>query len=118
MKVLVYDAYGIKDGKYPNTSLNAILKKSDVITIRCPLTEKMRNLIDAKILDRMKRTALLINTARGSIVDEAALASVLNRGLIAGAGFDVLTEEPPKKGNPLIEARNIILTPPFRLVNN
>ena len=111
MKVLAYDAYGIKDRRYSNTDLNTIFRKSDIITVHCPLTKETQNLINAKALSKMKKTALVINTARGGIVDEPALAKALNTGRIAGAGIDVLTEEPPKKGNVLIHAKNIIITP-------
>ena len=81
------------------------------MTIHSPLTDETRNLIDAAALAKMKPTAFLINTARGGIVDEAALAAALHEGRLAGAGFDVLTEEPPTAGNPLLDAPNIILTP-------
>jgi glycerate dehydrogenase len=84
-----------------------------VISLHLPLTDETRNLIGSAELRRMKRTAILINTARGGLVDEQALAQALKEGVIAGAGFDVLTREPPKEGNPLLELRlpNFILTP-------
>ena len=77
------------------------------------MTPATRNLIGIDELRKMKRSALLINTARGGLVDEAALVEALDEGLIAGAGFDVLTAEPPKSGNPLLDLRrpNFILTP-------
>lgn len=95
------------------TPLGRVLAESDVISLHLPLTEETRNLIGAAELRRMKRTAILINTARGGLVDERALAQALSEGVIAGAGFDVLTREPPKEGNPLLELRmpNFILTP-------
>ena len=111
LKVLAYDSYGIKDGKYTNSNLDLIFRGADIITVHCPLTEETRNLINAAAFARMKKTALVINTARGGIIDEHALAEALNTGRIAGAGIDVLTEEPPKNGNPLLNARNIIITP-------
>jgi glycerate dehydrogenase len=111
MNVLAYDPMGIKHGKYHNTDLEVLLKESDIVTLHCPLTEQTRNLIDQAALSKMKKTALLINTARGGIVDEPALAEALNNGRIAGAGFDVLTQEPPKNGNVLLQAKNLILTP-------
>jgi glycerate dehydrogenase len=111
MTVLAHDAAGISDGRYPNTPLDELLRQSDVVTLHCPLTEQTRHMIDAPALARMKPTAMLINTARGGIVDEAALADALNAGRLAGAGFDVLTVEPPHAGNVLLDARNIILTP-------
>jgi glycerate dehydrogenase len=78
----------------------------------CPLTEQTRNLIDAEALKRMKPTAILINTARGGIVNEQDLADALNSGVIAGAGVDTLSKEPPKDGNPLLgDVKNLIITP-------
>ena len=79
----------------------------------CPLTPATRDLIDINAMRKMKRNALLINTARGGLVNEAALIQALNEGLIAGAGFDVLTVESPKNGHPLLDVRrpNFILTP-------
>lgn len=90
-----------------------VLAESDVISLHCPLMPATRNLINIEAFRKMKRNALLINTARGGLVDEAALVQALNEGLIAGAGFDVLTIEPPKEGNPLLDLRrsNFILTP-------
>jgi glycerate dehydrogenase len=95
------------------TPFDEVLVQSDVISLHVPLTPATRNLIGLEQLRRMKRTAILINTARGGLVDERALAQALEEGLIAGAGFDVLTNEPPKHGNPLLELHqpNFILTP-------
>ncbi len=93
--------------------LERLLAESDVVSLHCPLTPATRKLIAADQLRAMKRTAILINTARGGLVDEAALVTALQQGLIAGAGFDVLSAEPPTLGNPLLELRlpNFILTP-------
>jgi glycerate dehydrogenase len=90
-----------------------LLKESDVITLHMPLTPETKNMFGAKELKMMKPTAILINTARGGLVDEAALAQALKNGTIAGAGFDVLTKEPPKEGNILLDLKlpNFILTP-------
>jgi glycerate dehydrogenase len=95
------------------TPFDAVLSQSDVISLHCPLTADTRNLIDINAFRKMKRNALLINTARGGLVDETALIQALDLGLIAGAGFDVLTVEPPTNGHPLLEVRrpNFILTP-------
>jgi glycerate dehydrogenase len=95
------------------TPLDTVLAESDVISLHCPLTPATRNLIDMAAFKKMKRNALLINTARGGLVDEAALVHALDAQLIAGAGFDVLTVEPPKDGHPLLDVRrsNFILTP-------
>ncbi len=89
-----------------------VLAESDIVTLHCPLTPESRNMIGPEQLAKMKRSAILINTARGGLVDEQALATALKQGLIAGAGFDVLSQEPPKGGNPLLELRlpNFILT--------
>jgi glycerate dehydrogenase len=93
--------------------LPRLLAESDVLTLHCPLLPSTRNLIGEAELRAMKRTAILINTARGGLVDEHALARALQEGWIAGAGIDVLTTEPPRAGNPLLELRlpNLIVTP-------
>ncbi len=90
-----------------------VLARSDVISLHCPLMPSTRNLIDLAAFRKMKRTAILINTARGGLVEESALIQALDEGLIAGAGFDVLTVEPPRNGHPLLDVRrpNFILTP-------
>jgi glycerate dehydrogenase len=95
------------------TPFDDVLARSDVISLHVPLTAETRNMIGIEQFRRMKRTAILINTARGGLVDEQALVQALKQGLIAGAGFDVLSNEPPKEGNPLLELRlpNFILTP-------
>ncbi len=98
----------------PNrTGFEETLRTSDILTLHCPLTAETRHLIGASELEKMRRHALLINTARGGLVDEAALAVALRSGTIAGAGFDVLSREPPRDGNPLLDLRlpNFILTP-------
>jgi len=94
-------------------ALPELLAKSDVVSLHCPLMPATRNLIGAAQLRSMKPSALLINTARGGLVDEQALIRALEENWIAGAGFDVLTVEPPTGGHPLLELRrpNFILTP-------
>ncbi|WP_252178181.1 D-2-hydroxyacid dehydrogenase [Endozoicomonas sp. 4G] len=89
------------------------LKKSDVVSLHCPLSESTANLIDQRRLALMKPTAILINTSRGGLVDESALVSALEAGRLGGAGFDVLTEEPPRHGNILLRKSlpNLIVTP-------
>jgi glycerate dehydrogenase len=113
MRVLFADHAPPKAPGVEFTPMDAVLAESDVISLHCPLTPESRNMIGLEQFRRMKRTALLINTARGGLVDEAALIRALDEGLIAGAGFDVLTKEPPKDGNPLLDLRrpNFILTP-------
>jgi glycerate dehydrogenase len=91
--------------------LDYLLGESDVVSLHCPLTPQTKHLINAARLARMKPTAFLLNTSRGPLVDEAALADALNAGRIAGAGFDVLSAEPPAAGNPLLAARNCLITP-------
>ncbi len=113
MRVLFADHAPPKAPGVEFTPLDQVLAESDVISLHCPLTPESRNMIGPEQFRKMKKTALLINTARGGLVDEAALIRALDEGLIAGAGFDVLTKEPPKEGNPLLEIRrtNFILTP-------
>jgi glycerate dehydrogenase len=113
MKVLFADHAPPKAPGVTFTPFDEVLAQSDVISLHVPLSPDTRNMIGIEQLRRMKRTAILINTARGGLVDEQALARALREGLIAGAGFDVLTNEPPKGGNPLLELRlpNFILTP-------
>ena len=109
MKVIGYDAFpqeGLVD-------FDTLLRESDVITLHAPLTPDTKNMIGEAQLKAMKKTAILINTARGGLVDEVALAAALKGGEIAGAGFDVLTQEPPINGNPLLDPSipNLIVTP-------
>jgi len=113
MRVLVAehkDARVIRDGR---TGFEEVLRTSDIITLHCPLNDETRSLIGKRELEMMRRNVLLINTARGGLVDETALVEALRSKIIAGAGFDVLTKEPPREGNPLLELNlpNFILTP-------
>ena len=96
------------------TPWDEVIETSDVITLHSPLMPATRNMIAEPEFEKMKNTAILVNTSRGGLVDEAALVDALERGLIAGAGFDVLTKEPPEPDNPLLkilEHPNFILTP-------
>jgi glycerate dehydrogenase len=113
MRVLFADHAPPKMEGVTFTPHDQVLAESDVISLHCPLMTATRNLIDLAAFRKMKRNALLINTARGGLVDEAALIQALDEGLIAGAGFDVLTVEPPRNGHPLLDVRrtNFILTP-------
>jgi D-3-phosphoglycerate dehydrogenase len=90
---------------------DTLLRESDYLSIHCPLTEQTRGLFNAGAFARMKREAVLINTARGAIVHEADLIAALRDGRIAGAGLDVLAEEPPAPGNPLPGMEQVVLTP-------
>jgi glycerate dehydrogenase len=91
--------------------LGSIFRESDFVSLHCPLTRETEGLVNRKRLHLMKPTAFLINTSRGALVDELALAEVLDEGRIAGAGLDVLTVEPPDPENPLLKARNCFITP-------
>lgn len=112
MQVLIAQRTGAapQPGRLP---LHDLLPQVDVLSLHCPLTPETRNLIGAKELALMKSDALLINTARGGIVDEKALAEALREGRLGGAGMDVLSEEPPMRGNSLLEddIPNLIVTP-------
>ncbi len=100
----------ITDGT-PAVSLEELLKTSDIVSLHCPLTAENARMINAETIALMKPTALLINTARGGLVDEQALADALNGGRIAGAGIDCLTAEPMRADCPLYRAKNLIMTP-------
>ena len=103
-----------KTGPDPSrATFEEVLRRSDVVSLHIPLNDHTRNLIGAAELALMKRSALLINTARGGVVDEAALAAALREGRLGGAGVDVLSAEPPRQGNPLLELHlpNLIITP-------
>jgi phosphoglycerate dehydrogenase-like enzyme len=91
--------------------LEELLGRADVVTVHVPLSAATRHLIDARALGRMKRTAVLVNTSRGELVDEAALADALRNGRIGGAGLDVLSAEPPPAGHPLLSTPDTVLTP-------
>jgi glycerate dehydrogenase len=92
-------------------SLDTLIEISDVVSLHCPLTEATHHLLDAARLARMKPSALVINTSRGPLIDEAALAAALRSGGIGGAALDVLETEPPAADNPLIGAPNCLVTP-------
>jgi glycerate dehydrogenase len=113
MKVLIAEHKGAAAVRPGYTAFEAVLQESDVISLHLPLSEQTRHLIGTAEFARMKPHALLINTARGGLVDEAALLDALRSGRIAGAGFDVLGKEPPREGNPLLDLDlpNFILTP-------
>ncbi|MBB3118180.1 D-2-hydroxyacid dehydrogenase [Pseudoduganella violacea] len=113
MEVVVHTRSPIEDGSVRSVGWDELLETADVLSLHAPLTEQTRNIIGAAELARMKRDALLINTARGGLVDEMALAQALRGGVIAGAGFDVLSKEPPLPDNPLLNLRlpNFLLTP-------
>ena len=113
MEVHAFDPFPFEDPQIATASLDEILQIADVVTLHVPLTEQTRNMIGPAELAKMKPTALLINTARGGLVDEHALAAALTSRQIAGAGFDVLCVEPPQADNPLLKLHlpYFILTP-------
>ncbi len=92
-------------------STEEVFERSDVVSLHCPLTDETEGLVDAEQLERMPASAYLINTARGEVVDESALAEALAVGDIAGAGVDVASQEPIHSDNPLLEADNCLITP-------
>ncbi len=110
MNVLAYSRTP-KPGQVPFVSLDELLTKSDVVSLHLPLSDETRGLISADRIAKMKKNAFFINTARGPIVDEQALADALNAGRIAGAAVDVVSREPIRDDNPLLTAKNCIITP-------
>ncbi|MGB5245794.1 MAG: D-2-hydroxyacid dehydrogenase [Woeseia sp.] len=113
MRVLLAERPGASKAREGRVLFEELLQKVDVLSLHCPLTDATRGLIGAAQLEKMKSSALLINTARGALVDSAALVAALQGGKIAGAAIDVLREEPPVKGDPLLECThpNLIITP-------
>ena len=91
--------------------LEEVFSQSDFVSLNCPLTPETKKVVNAERLKKMKSSAFLINTGRGPLVDEQALADALNNGIIAGAGLDVLSAEPPSADNPLLKAKNCVITP-------
>jgi D-3-phosphoglycerate dehydrogenase len=115
MQGLVFDpfvpaAVVREHGGEPSESLDDLLERSDIVTLHTPLTPETRHLINAERLDQMQPNAILVNTCRGPVVDEHALAEALAHGAIAGAAIDVFEDEPPV-GSPLLRAPNLILSP-------
>ena len=113
MKVLVHDVF-VKDPLPDNVEfaeIEDVFRRSDVLSLHCPLTQETEKLVDKSHLDLMKKSAFLINTSRGPLIDEQALADALNANRLAGAGLDVLTVEPAQANNPLLSAQNCHITP-------
>lgn len=113
MKILVHTRTipKEKNADISFVSLEELFKKSDVISLHCPLTDQTKNMVNEKSIALMKKSAILINTGRGPLIDESALAQALNENKIFGAGLDVLSQEPPANSNPLLTAKNCIITP-------
>ncbi len=112
MQVLAHNRSPIEDAEGVRAvDLDMIFRESDILSLHCPLTDETKRLVNRQRLAAMKPTALLINTSRGPLVDERALADALNAGQMAGAGLDVLDDEPPAADNPLYSAKNCYITP-------
>ena len=109
--VAIARAFGMHVVSTATAQRDEVLAMSDVLSLHCPLAADNAGMINTAALARMKRSAFLINTARGSLIVEQDLADALNQGVIAGAGLDVLSAEPPPAGNPLFTARNCFITP-------
>lgn len=112
MQVLAHNRTPIRNANGVRAvSLETVFRDSDIVSLHCPLTPETERMVNKDRLAQMKPTALLINTSRGPLVEEHALAEALNRGRLAGAGLDVLDTEPPGIVNPLYEAKNCFITP-------
>ncbi len=102
-----YDGFG----EVEFTDKERVIRESDVISLHCPLTEETEAMVDMDFLKKMKKSAFLINTSRGPVIVEKDLADALNEGIIAGAGLDVLSQEPADENNPLLKCEKCIITP-------
>lgn len=114
MKVIAFDSVQTNPPPYPGfrwANLEELLKESDVVSLHCPLFAETQGMINAKTLRLMKPTAFLINNSRGPLIVDKDLADALDAGRLAGAGLDVLSVEPPPTDNPLLQAKNCIITP-------
>ena len=111
MNVIFYSHRDMGEQPDRQVDLDTLLKGSDIVSLHCPLNDETTGIINAENLKKMKSTAWLINTARGPSVVDKDLADALNGGIIAGAGLDVCTKEPPEEDNPLLTAKNCIMTP-------
>lgn len=111
MKILFHDAYAQEDGSGEKVALEVLLQQSDVVSLHCPLTKENDSLINKKTLAMMKPNAILINNARGKLINEGDLAQALQDGTIYAAALDVVREEPIRSDNPLLECDNCLITP-------
>ncbi|HCK99814.1 MAG TPA: glycerate dehydrogenase [Candidatus Marinimicrobia bacterium] len=115
MKVIYHDIRETSGlpAEFRRVEIEMLFRESDVVSLHCPLTPETDQIVNSEKLSWMKSSAFLINTSRGQLIDESALAEALNRGEIAGAGLDVLSSEPPPQDNPLLSAKNCYITPHF-----
>ena len=120
MRVLIAERREAVETRAGRTRFEDTLALSDVVSLHCPLNDATRDLLGPSELKMMKRNALLINTARGALVDDTALIEALRNGQLAGAGIDVLREEPPRQGGPLLDVDlpNLIVTPHVAWASN
>jgi D-3-phosphoglycerate dehydrogenase len=115
LRILVYDPFSPEEkirrqGALP-VDFDTLCRESDMISVHCPLTEQTYHKLDRRAFSMMKRGAILVNTARGAIVDEGALIEALRMGILGGAGLDTYEQEPPEAGNPLLEMENVLCSP-------
>jgi len=119
MKVIAFDPYVKQtDMDVKLVDLDTLLATSDFISLHAPLTDETRKLVGAGTLAKMKDGVYLVNTSRGGLVDEDALAGAVRSGKVAAAGLDVLTSEPPQHGNPLVGLKNVVITPHTSFFSN
>jgi glycerate dehydrogenase len=113
MRIISSHRHPERDKREGVSFVNAatLVSESDIITLHCPLNEQNKAFVNRSLIEKMKSSALLINTSRGALIHEQDLADALNTGRIAGAGLDVLSSEPPAADNPLLHAKNCIVTP-------
>lgn len=110
MRVIFYDPY-VDDPRFEKKSFEELIENSDIITVHVPLSDKTKGMIGEKEFERMKNGVIIINCARGGIIDEKALAKYIDNGKVLGAGVDVFSKEPITPDNPLLEKENVVLTP-------
>jgi D-3-phosphoglycerate dehydrogenase len=117
LRILAYDPYidwsSLDPTEVTGAELDEVLAAADYVSLHVPLNDETRGLIDAAKLQLMKPTAILINASRGQVIDESALITALREGRIAGAGLDVLAQEPPDAANPLLHMENVVVTPHY-----
>ena len=113
MKILIYNRSECEEGRKLSTyvDLNTLFAESDIVTLHCPLTAQTENIINRQTLSKMKEGSMLVNTARGGLVDENALAEALSSGKLRYAAVDVVSQEPMLPSNPLLQTRKCIITP-------